>query len=216
MEVREVNNLMLNEYLVENYGYDEPIFTKNLNINGMSKNALRQALNRMFKSGRLAKFDTGVYYILKPDRLLKTAFLDTNKVIIRKYITNGKEVYGYFTDLTSANLYGLTTQVPAQLDVCSNKETSKGRIANVGKRVIRLKKSRVLIDSDNYRLLQFLDLLADIELLSDLSQDSLIQRLKSLIAEQYLNKENLKRYIEYYPGPVAKRLIEWELIYEFT
>ena len=34
---------MIKDYLIENYGYNKPIFLNELSIEGMSKNALRQA-----------------------------------------------------------------------------------------------------------------------------------------------------------------------------
>ena len=207
---------MLDEYLVENYGYDEPIFLKDLEIEGMSKKALRQAVNRLAKTGRLLKYDAGIYYIPKPDRLLKRAALDSNKVIARKYITNGKEVYGYYTGLAAANRLGLTTQMPALIELTSNMESSRGRTVTVGTRTVRVKRPKVEITADNYLVLQLLEVIQDIETISDLEQEEMIRRLKTYIIDKRLASSQLRRYISLHPGKVAQKLIEWGLTYEFA
>lgn len=207
---------MLNEYLVKEFGYDEPIFINTLEINDMSKKALRQAISRLAKTGNLVKFDTGIYYIPKPDRLLKRAYLDTTKVIIRKYITDGREIYGYFTGLSAANQLALTTQVPVQLELCSNRESSKGRTLMIGNRTIRVKRAKTKVTSNNYKILQLLDLLQEAEKLTDLPDEEVVSRLKTNISSEGISREELKKYISLYPGKVAQKIIEWELIYEFT
>lgn len=207
---------MLNEYLVKEFGYDEPIFINTLEINDMSKKALRQAISRLAKTGNLVKFDTGIYYIPKPDRLLKRAYLDTTKVIIRKYITDGREIYGYFTGLSAANQLALTTQVPVQLEICSNRESSKGRTLMIGNRTIRVKRAKTEVTSNNYKILQLLDLLQEAEKLTDLPDEEVVSRLKTNISSEGISREELKKYISLYPGKVAQKIIEWELIYEFT
>ena len=207
---------MLNEYLVEKYGYDEPIFINNLKVEDMNKKALRQAVSRLAKAGRLVKFDTGIYYIPKPDRLLKRAFLDTTKVIIKKYITDGQQIYGYFTGLTAANQLGITAQVPTHLEICSNIEASKGRTVMVGNRSLRVKRPKIEVRSDNYKILQLLDLIQDAEKWSDLPEQEMVSRLRTRIVEEKLCREELKKCIILYPGRTAQKIIEWELIYEFT
>ena len=39
------------------------------------------------------------------------------KIIIRKYIQSTTEIYGYFAGATFANQIGLTTQMPAMLEI---------------------------------------------------------------------------------------------------
>lgn len=123
---------MLKEYLEKTYGYNEPIFISEIQLKGVNDNALRQYFKRMLKSGDIARFDTGIYYLPKASRLLKKSYLDPMKVIIRKYIKNGSETYGYFSGATFANQLGLTTQMPAVLEIVTSKESTKGRNVTVG------------------------------------------------------------------------------------
>ena len=140
---------MLKEYLEKNYGYNEPIFINEIRLDGINDNALRQYFKRMLKSGDLARFDTGIYYLPKASRLLKKSYLDPMKVIIRKYIQSTTEVYGYFTGATFANQIGLTTQMPAILEIITSKEATKGRNVTVGSQNVRLKRPTVTITSEN-------------------------------------------------------------------
>lgn len=54
---------MLKAYLMENYGYNEPIFIKELSIDGLSQNAVRQSVKRLTAIGFLERYDNGIYYI---------------------------------------------------------------------------------------------------------------------------------------------------------
>lgn len=73
MEVKGVDVYMLKEYLEKTYGCNEPIFINEIQLDGISDNALRQYFKRMVKSGDLIRFDTGIYYLPRATRLLKTA-----------------------------------------------------------------------------------------------------------------------------------------------
>lgn len=55
---------MLKTYLMENYGYNEPIFLNDLSVKDLSENAVRQSVKRLTASGFLERYDNGIYYIL--------------------------------------------------------------------------------------------------------------------------------------------------------
>ena len=164
-----MDTCMLKEYLEKNYGYNEPIFLNEIRLEGLSDNALRQYFKRMLGSGDLARFDTGIYYLPKVQRLLKKSYLDPMKVIIRKYIQSTTETYGYFAGATFANQIGLTTQMPATLEIVTSKESTKGRTVTVGSQAVRLKRPVTIITSENAELLQFLDAVSQAEKYSELS-----------------------------------------------
>ena len=64
---REVNS-MLYDYLVENYKPNEPIFVSDIDF-PVSSNNLRQMLKGLCDSGKIKRFDTGIYYIPSVSRL---------------------------------------------------------------------------------------------------------------------------------------------------
>lgn len=79
---------MLKAYLMENYGYNEPIFIKELSIDGLSQNAVRQSVKRLTAIGFLERYDNGIYYIPRFGGLLGKSYLDPTEVIMRKYVEN--------------------------------------------------------------------------------------------------------------------------------
>ena len=94
---------MLKDYLMENYGYNEPIFLNELSMEGLSENAVRQSVKRLTANGFLERYDNGIYYIPKRGGLLGRSYLDPSIVIMRKYIQNKLNTYGYVTGLAFAN-----------------------------------------------------------------------------------------------------------------
>ena len=216
MEVEGVDTCMLKEYLEKNYGYNEPIFLNEVRLEGLSDNALRQYFKQMLGAGDLARFDTGIYYLPKVPRLLKKSYLDPMKVIIRKYIQSTTETYGYFAGATFANQIGLTTQMPATLEIVTSKESTKGRTVTVGSQAVRLKRPATTITSENAGLLQFLDAVSQAEKYSELSNSDTGILLKNYAKQQNYSKELLSSVLSGITGSAAIKLIEWGIIYEFT
>ena len=216
MEVEGVDACMLKEYLEKNYGYNEPIFLNEVRLEGLSDNALRQYFKQMLGAGDLARFDTGIYYLPKASRLLKKSYLDPMKVIIRKYIQSTTETYGYFAGATFANQIGLTTQMPATLEIVTSKESTKGRTVTIGSQVVRLKRPVTTITSENAGLLQFLDAVSQAENYSELSDSDTGILLKNYAKQRNYSKELLSSVMSGITGFAAIKLIEWGIIYEFT
>lgn len=207
---------MLKEYLEKAYGYNEPIFISEIQLEGISDNALRQHFKRMVQSGDIIRFDTGVYYLPKASRILKKSYLDPMKVIIRKYIKNAGETYGYFSGATFANQIGLTTQMPTVLEIVTSRESTKGRIVTVGSQKVRLKRPSIEITSENAGLLQLLDIVSQANLYSEYPEQKTGEILKRYVRNQRYTRESLMNSLPAITGTTAKNLIKWGIIYEFT
>ncbi len=207
---------MLKEYLEKAYGYNEPIFISEIQLEGISDNALRQYFKRMVQSGDIIRFDTGVYYLPKASRILKKSYLDLMKVIIRKYIKNAGETYGYFSGATFANQIGLTTQMPTVLEIVTSRESTKGRIVTVGSQKVRLKRPSIEITSENAGLLQLLDIVSQANLYSEYPEQKMGEILKRYVRNQRYTRESLMNSLPAITGTTAKNLIKWGIIYEFT
>ena len=141
--------------------------------------------------------------------------LDPMKVIVRKYIKSTTETYGYFAGATFANQIGLTTQMPAMLEIITSKESTKGRTVTVGSQAIRLKRPATTITSENAGLLQLLDAVSQAEKHSELSALETGILLKNYAKQQNYSKELLFSVLSGITGPTAKKLIKWGIIYEF-
>lgn len=207
---------MLKEHLEKTYGYNEPILISDIKLENLNDNALRQYFKRMVKSGYLIHFDTGVYYLPKASRLLGKAYLDPLKVITRKYIESGTDTYGYFAGTYFSNLLGLTTQMPAVIEVVTDKEATKGRTVTVGSQNVRLRRPAMQITKENALLLQFLDTVSTAEKYAELPQQEMTALLKQYLRKNSFTQKQLAEALPSVTAQTAKKLIEWGLIYEFT
>ena len=64
-------------YIENNYQPNEPIFLSELNIPGMKAVSVRQQMKKLTESGKLKRFDAGIYYIPKKKlQLLETLYID--------------------------------------------------------------------------------------------------------------------------------------------
>ncbi|MCI7130476.1 MAG: DUF6088 family protein [Lachnospiraceae bacterium] len=207
---------MLKTYLMENYGYNEPIFLNDLVIEGLSENAVRQSVKRLAASGFLERYDNGIYYIPKRDGLLGKSYLDPSVVIMRKYVQNKSEIYGYVTGITFANQLGLTTQIPAVIEVVTNREATNGRMITVGTQRVRVKKPVITVSDSNAELLQFLDSIGQAEKYAELTKEETKETLLSYMRKKCFTREQLSEVSAVLTGATAKKMIEWGMIYEFT
>ena len=207
---------MLKTYLMENYGYNEPIFLNELSVEGLSKNAIRQSVKRLTANGFLERYDSGIYYIPKSGGLLGKSYLDPSVVIMRKYVENNSNKYGYITGLSFANQLGLTTQMPAVIEIVTNREATNGRTLMVGNQKVRVKKSVIPVSEDNAELLQLLDSVGQAEKYTELTIEETVDVLITYMRKKKFTKKQLSDVSSVLTGATAKKLIEWGIIYEFA
>lgn len=207
---------MLKEYLLENFTYDEPIFIREIKIDGMSENAVRQSFKRLLASGFLERQGRGIYYIPKPGQRILRNKLDSTDVVLRKYVGNETETFGYVTGLTFANEIGLTTQMSPVIEIVSNKESSNGRTVNICGLRVRIKKPVTTISEKNADILQLIDCVVQSKDYSELSEKETIKKILSYMRKRKFTKKELLEVTPNLTGSAAKKLIEWGLIYEFA
>ena len=207
---------MIKDYLIDNYGYNEPIFLNDLSVEGISENAVRQSVKRLVAYGFLERYDSGIYYIPKSGGLLGKSYLDPSIVIMRKYVENNSNKYGYITGLSFANQLGLTTQMPAVIEIVTNREATNGRTLMVGNQKVRVKKSAIPVSEDNAELLQLLDSVGQAEKYTELTMKETVEILSAYIRKKKFTKEQLSDVSSALTGATAKKLIEWGMIYEFA
>ena len=207
---------MLKSYLLENYDYNEPIFLNELSIEGLTENAVRQSVKRLVANGFLERYDNGIYYMPKQGGVLGKSYLDPLLVIMRKYVKNKSETYGYITGISFVNQLGLTTQMPAIIEIVTNKEATNGRVITVGNQKVRIKKSSVTVSDNNAELLQLLDGISQVEKYTELPMEDTIEKMLSYVKQKKFTKEQLSEVSSVITGATAKKLIEWGMIYEFA
>ena len=198
---------MLYEYLKYKYQPNEPIFLSNLNIEGISYNNLRQQIKKLVDSGLLVRYDNGIYFIPETTIFKSGSQLSFNRVVKEKYLLDeSKEQCGYISGVYFANAVGLTTQVPMKYDIVTNKATKDYREVKLAQSTIILRKPKIEVTSANHLTLQFLDLIKDIDSLSELEGTSLNIKLKDYIQKSNLHFKEIEKYLEYYPDKIYKNM----------
>lgn len=125
--------------------------------------------------------------------------------LVKSYIADNGEVYGYWGGLMLENQEGLTTQNPTVLEIITNKATK--RLVRLGARAgykdIVLRPPRVGATSDNVEVLKFLDLVTEIPDPGDEGTGKWIAaKARSLDADAVLS--TLRCYL----AKTSKRLVE--------
>lgn len=205
--------MSLYEYLIENYNENEPIFISEIQIEDMTDVNIRQQIKKLTDSGKIKRFDTGIYFIPKKSVFRSGSQLSLYKVIEQKYIVRKKERYGYISGMMLANQMGLTTQVPMAYEVVTNKATKDYRETSLAKTRVIIRKPRVEVTEDNYKALQFLDLMKDIDYYSEIEREQLQERLIRYMQEINLRFYMLEPYLSSYPDRLYKNMYETRLLY---
>jgi len=86
------------EYLKDKYGVNEPIRIEDIQFGNYSQPWIFKELKKLVESGRLKRFDTGIYYF-PTKTVFGDSFLDPRKVVRKRFLSDGENVYGYITEL---------------------------------------------------------------------------------------------------------------------
>lgn len=201
------NGETLYGYLVRNYvKKGEPIFVSE--VNEKLRADLKQSFKKLSDIGKLKRFQKGIYYLPYKNILGLEGNLDREEYLKKKYLDNG-DIQGYITGFTLVNRAGLTTQVPAVLEIRSNAATTEQRKVEINKRNIIVYKPYVHITKENKDILQFLDLMCcigDYNEFYDEDKDYYINRLNRYIEDKHIDLKQLDKYIPYYPDKVLRNL----------
>ena len=203
----------LYEYLLNNYRLNEPIFLSEIQIEGMSQVNLRQQMKKLTDVGKVKRFDNGIYFLPGKSAFKFGAQLSLEKVLESKYLMDKDKRCGYISGLMFFNQMGLTTQVPMQYEVVSNKATNEYRETSLAKTRLIVRKPRVMVSESNYKILQFLDLMKDVDVYSELVGKQLQHRLCKYMKDSELHISEMEPYFSYYPDKLYKNLVETKVIY---
>lgn len=206
---------MLLEYLKERYRENEPIFVSDIELDVTDTN-LRQMFKVLCDSGKIVRYDTGIYYMKGASRLSGGVSLSAAEVAKYKYIARNQHVDGYYSGFTFANQLGLTAQVPYTLEIVSNHASAKCREVHVKNQKIILRKPRTEVTDENYRELQLLDLLKDLDRYVDNDMAAAAERLIAYVRAFGIRQAQVDRYIDLFPDRVYRSIYETRLYDAFT
>ena len=203
----------LYEYLLDNYKENEPIFLADLQVDGMTRTNVRQQIKKLTDTGKVKRFDNGIYFLPKKTILKSGSQLAPEKVLECKYLRDKDERCGYVSGLMFFNQMGLTTQVPMMYEVVSNKATNDYRETSLAKSRVIVRKPKVPVTEKNYKALQFLDMLKDVDVYSEVTGKPLQDRLYRYMDDANLSISEMEPYFAYYPDKLYKNLVETRVIY---
>ena len=203
----------LYEYLLDNYKENEPIFLADLQVDGMTRTNVRQQIKKLTDTGKVKRFDNGIYFLPKKTIFKSGSQLAPEKVLECKYLRDKDERCGYVSGLMFFNQMGLTTQVPMMYEVVSNKATNDYRETSLAKSRVIVRKPKVPVTEKNYKALQFLDMLKGVDVYSEVTGKPLQDRLYRYMDDANLSISEMEPYFAYYPDKLYKNLVETRVIY---
>ena len=202
--------MTLYDYLLQQYGTNEPIISANITFNEYSRPWIMKQLKSLCEEGKLIRFEKGLYYI-PTDTIFGKSILNPRKVIEKKYIKDGENTIGYYSGITFQNQMKLTTQMPNIIEIYTNNETTNVRTVMVGSQKVILRKARTTINNTNVAVLSFLEMMNDITPRSlDSSQKS---RITEYISDNDITKQDIISYAAVFPDKVMRNLIDSEAIF---
>lgn len=204
---------VLYEYLKKTYGENEPIFVSDIAYADMSGNNIRQQVKKLTDAGLLKRYDTGIYFIPKNSIFKSGTQLSLNTVIERKYLQDKNKCCGYISGIAFANQLGITTQVSMVCEIVTNKATNERREITLANSRVIVRRPRVPVDEKNYRLLQFLDLMKDIDYYAEITGGELNKCLCEYMKANSIVFADLEKYLKYYPDKIYRNLFETRLLY---
>ena len=156
---------MLYDYLLTHYNPNEPIFIEDITLSN-TRTDLLQKLKALCDTGKIKIFSNGVYYIPKESMLKNGRALSPTTVITHKYIKRSGKIIGYYASHTLANQIGITTQVPYVTEIVTNNTATECRKETLCGQEFIVRKARCPITNNKYYILQLLDLLNDLDIIT--------------------------------------------------
>ena len=201
---------MLWKYICENYSPGEPIVASDIDI-GLSEVNKRRQLKLLTDSGKLSRFENGIYYIPKKSLLGGSVAIPPEIVVEKKYIARNDKIMGYYSGYVFANKIGISTQMPFVQEIVTNEMGNPIKRLDYNGRTFIVRKSRCEITEDNVYTLQFLELLKDIETYSELTKEETKYKLSDYIFSKSITKEKVDNYLSLFPGKIYKSIYEMGL-----
>lgn len=203
----------LYNYLIETYGFNEPIFSKDVSYKEYSRQWLYKEFNKLCECGKIIKFEKGLYYI-PTKTILGESLLDPKKVIEKKYINNGRETIGYYSGPTFLNQLRISTQMPNTIEIYTNNERSNVRDVNIGKQKVLLRRARTEINKENAAVLSLLELMNFVS--ASFFDEERRDKINLYIIQNNITRKSITKYAPVFPDKAMRTLVESEVIYNVT
>jgi hypothetical protein len=164
MRQAAVKKSVLIKRLQKLYGMNEPIFTEDIikAWSEYSRPRVFQLIKELCEGRVLMKDVKGVYYFpVEAEWREGTLFLDTMKIIERRYLKYRGKVLGYYSGQTLMNMVGLSNQVPNTPEIVTMNETTRVRTVTVDGFNVILRRAKIKINEKNAPVMQLLEIFKD-------------------------------------------------------
>jgi hypothetical protein len=200
-----INKTELYNRLIDIFGYNTPIFISEIKKiwKEYSKSRIFQLLKEFKKENKIINADTGVYY-LPTKTIFGNSTLGRYDIILKKFIENNNEIYGYFGGLKLLNQLKVSRQVPSKLEVVTSKSLSPTRISKVYSNEIKVRKSRVQITKNNVSIIILLEVFRASGRSLSISEAS---GLRLFSKTNNIKKEDVFEYSKYFSPKVIANLL---------
>ncbi|WP_208560078.1 DUF6088 family protein [Marinilactibacillus kalidii] len=205
------------EQIVQRYGYNEPIFTNTLKEElDLKPNTFRQTIKRLSDKGLIKKVTNGIYFVPDKNSVLSSPILSVDKIIDKKFLQDSDGIVGYKTGINFANSLGLTSQTASVTTIVTNKTASVKRDVTYYNKKIIIRKPKKEISTQNYKVLQVLDLLNDYEKLCEEPMGNAKIKILNYLKDVKISEADFKECLKPYPDKTKVRVYESEIDYEIT
>ena len=201
------------EYLVDSFGYNNPIMMDEISYESHSKQWLKKELADLCAAGKLIQFEKEIYYVAKMTELGPSK-LNPQKLIEKKYIASGDERNGYYSGAMFLNLTGLSTQVPNIVEIYTNAETSTVREIVVGKLRVILHRARAPITNENVAVQSLLELMNSVS--PNFFDDERRLIVSEYIRQNGISKKDIAKYAGAFPEKAMRTLMGSKVIYDIA
>ena len=198
-------------YLEDNYKAGEPIFTADIQIEGLTEANKRQQIKKLVDSGKIIRFEQGVYYFPKKSRIKGSTGITADVVVQYKYVERNGNRIGFYAGHTLANYLGISTQVPVKKEIVSNNMSAIVREVEVGNFTYVVRKPVVTVTKENVKILQLLEVLKDLNTYADNEPELVREQLVSYIQKNQIKRNSVDAYIGEYPLKTYKYIYEMRL-----
>lgn len=193
--------------LKQKFNVDEPIFTNEILelFSEFTRAYVFRLINKEKEIGELVQFDKGVYY-LPQMTIFGLSTITADDVIKKKYLQNGKEVYGVYSGLKLQNIFSVITQMPNTVEIVTNNETMRCRQIELDGRRFVLRRSRCPISKANANAYTILQLFTDLGTHIQLDRWAK-ERVVSYIRKNNISIQELVKLASVFPAQTTKNLI---------
>lgn len=195
----------LYEYILSSFQPGEPFFYKDLSVFSNLDSTRHQVL-RLIREGKLGKYKNGTFFLPKKSLLGLPPVVSTDNVVVSKYIKHKNNVLGYYSGHTFANQIGLSLQVPMIKEIVTNESKAITRTIVLNNRTFKIRRAKVPVNNDNYKVLQLLSLLENYKDLIDKEVESSKEIIRTYAKNNNISKEDLYKYADNFKISAMKNI----------